>query len=155
MTLTEIFFHLGIQINKLIKKEHTDQGHYLTGTLENSLQIEILGNTLTGLAISYAKIVNEGLSRDKISMKMLPKMEAYFRLRGLPDNEAKKAAFFTIQKWGQEGMSTEASSRFSKTGERQHFIERALENPKVDNLMFFNLDKAFDQEYSKTKSEII
>lgn len=159
MTIETIYNAVAVLINNLIRREHTAQGHYLTGELENSLDYKTkrLGNvaTLEGYAIWYAKTLNEGLQPSQISMKMLPGLVSYFVLRGLNPVEAKRAAGATINKWKQEGMSTQASRRFSQTGGRQHFIEAAFTHPEIDDTMSTLLDFAVEEKMNKVKSETI
>ena len=81
----------------------------------------------------------------------------YFILRGLPQNEAMSAAVRTYKKHKEEGMPTEASKRFSKTGERKHFIERTWKEneQKIDSIFDLGMDNIFNEEFKKQKSETI
>lgn len=142
-------------INQLIRKESTAQGHYLTGALEDSLESKVTGNNLEGFAIYYTKFVEEGVPAASASMRQFPFMVRYFQKRGLGLREAKGAAAATIHKWQKEGMSTQASKRFSQTGARQHMIEAAFMNPEIDEYMGNTLDFAVDEHYKKEKSETI
>lgn len=150
MTLEDIYFGAGNLINGLIRKEHSAQGHYLTSELENSLEFEIRNQSLIGSAVYYAVTLNEGLRPDQISPKMFPGLINYFVLRGLSLEEAKKAAGATFNKWKNEGMSTQASKRFSSTGGRQHFIEAAMLNPAIDEYMSNTLDFVFPDLKNET-----
>lgn len=142
-------------IHQLIRKEHTAQGHHLTGNFENSLEARVGKTILTGHGASYGMLVNEGVESSKISFKMLPGLIRYFLLRGFPENEAKRIARATVLKQMQEGMSTQASKRFSTTGARHHFVEAAFLDPAIDQYMTSSFDFAVNEEYSKTKSETI
>lgn len=155
MTLQEILISGSKVINDLIKKEHTAQGHHLTGTLERSLEGEVIKNNLIGRAVYYAKTLNEGVLPENISSKSIPGLVKYFILRGLNPQDAQRAAFLTFRKWKREGMSTQASKRFSKTGGRQNFIEAAFLNPEIDQHFISLFDFAVDEQYKKNKSETI
>lgn len=155
MTLDEIYEGANVILSDLLREELILQGHTLTGDLEESIGAKIEGSSLIGLAIYYAEAVNEGFSPDKASFKMLPGMIDYFIKRGLGPEEAKQAAVNTIRVWMKEGMSTQASKRFSQTGERQHFIEEAFEKSNIDAYMSNALDLAIDEQYHKTKDETI
>jgi len=161
INITDIYFGAQRLINEAIRIEHSAQGHNLTGTLENSLNGKITKNgrhdILSGFAVKYAKTLNEGIKPQDVNSNVIPGLIKYFILRGLGPKEAERAAVATFYKWKQEGMSTEASKRFSSTGERQHFIERAFEKNEnaLDSYMLNTLDFSINEHYSKTKSETI
>lgn len=159
MTIEDIHSGLANLINQYIKQEHSAQGHYLTGSLEGSLENKLIkfakSDILAGFAIYYAKVIEEGLEPDRVSFKMLPGLTKYFILRGYGPQEAKRIAGATINKWKTEGLSTQASKRFSKTGSRHHFVEATFigKSVEMDNYMGSNFDFAVDEQYNKTKSE--
>jgi hypothetical protein len=146
-------------LNKVLILELKDQGHHLTGALERSINsayrvIEKSRETeLNGYALDYAQDLETGEGK----LPSISELFKYFKLRGLNDNEASRAAILTFKKQAKEGMPTKASSRFSKTGERKHFIQRAWnENQqKVDSLIDFGMDIIFNDEYNLQKSETI
>ena len=148
-------------INQLIKVEFRAQGHTLTGEFENSLNSKVFKTrytaTLQGTGLKYGKQVDEGFQPDEISPKMIPGLVEYFIKRGLSQHDALRAASATFKKWQSEGMSTQASKRFSTTGARQHFIEAAFigyEN-KIDEFFFSSFDFGIDETFKKVKSETI
>jgi hypothetical protein len=155
MDLKTIYSGAEKLINQLIRKESTAQGHYLTGALEDSLTSKVVKNDLQGFAIYYTKFVDEGVPAESASMKQFPFMVRYFQKRGLEEKEAKAAAAATIHKWMKEGMSTQASKRFSKTGARQNMIEAAFTSPSIDQYMSETFDFAVEEKYLKEKSETI
>ena len=142
-------------ITQLIVKEFHAQGHTLTGTAEQSLNFKLLKNTMQGFAVDYMMKVNEGIEPGDISAKMIPGLIRYFILRGYQQADAQRFALATFNKWKTEGMSTQASKRFSSTGGRHHFLEAAFLSPEIDNYMSITFDFAVDEEYHKTKSETI
>ena len=122
-----------------IKKQYTLQGHVLTGNLVNSLRWEIeTGDTkLTGkiYIADYGLYVNNGVSAVNIpfsggsgggTSKYIQGLIRFFLLRGLGDDNAKRAAFATARKHKKEGMPTKASSRFSKNGKRTEALDDAI-----------------------------
>lgn len=151
------------KLNKALTQELRDQGHYLTGSLENSINnyytIEPMTRkyVLRGFALDYAKSLNEGKGPRSKSLPTIEELRKYFILRGLSVFEATQAAFLTHRRHKKEGMPTKASSRFSKTGERKKFIERAWKSneQKIDSFMDGEMDKLVNNEYSKQKTEII
>ena len=122
-----------------IKKQYTLQGHVLTGNLVNSLRWEIeTGDTkLTGkiYIADYGLYVNNGVSAVNIpfgggsgggTSKYIQGLIRFFLLRGLGDDNAKRAAFATARKHKKEGMPTKSSRRFSKNGKRTEALDDAI-----------------------------
>ncbi len=151
-------------LNNALAKELNDQGHYLTGALERSMGASAVidksnETELIGFALDYAQDLEDGKKGSDIgNMKThIAELFKYFLLRGLSQNEAVDAAVRTAKRHKKEGMPTEASKRFSKTGERKHFITRTWsENQqKVDSLMDFGMDSMFNEEFTKQKNETI
>lgn len=148
-------------LNNALAKELKDQGHFLTGALEasinNSSRVIEGGNKseLLGWALDYAQDLETGKKR--FGKNHLQELFKYFILRGLPQNEAMSAAIRTYKKHKEEGMPTEASKRFSKTGERKHFIERTWKEneQKIDSIFDLGMDNIFNEEFKKQKSETI
>lgn len=153
---------VAVVVNNALIQELRDQGHFLTGALERSITqayriVESSKQTaLTGYALEYA----EDLESGQHHLNQLPtvaELFKYFQLRGLNDIEAARAAVLTHKKQKEEGMPTKASSRFSKTGERKHFMSRAWKSneQKVDSLMSLGMDNIFKDEYNIQKTETI
>jgi hypothetical protein len=146
-------------INDLIHREFIAQGHYLTGASLQALEGRVVkfvrSASLNGYGLPYMARVNEGIEPENIKPNMIPGLIRYFVLRGLVLPEAEKAAWRTYAKWKKEGMSTQASKRFSSTGGRQHFIELAFLNTGLDEYMNNIFDFAVDEEFKKTKNETV
>lgn len=159
MNVEDIYRGAEKLINHLIIEEFQAQGHSLTGDFERSLEGEITKTkytaTLTVKGLVHGMIVNTGVVPDRIKDNMLPGLINFFILKGLPQKEATGAALATMKKWKQEGMSTQASKRFSTTGARQHFIEAAFLNPAIDDLLLNLFDFGVDEQFKKTKSETV
>lgn len=148
-------------------KEIKAQGHSLSGALEASINGRVENTEATGTIVDYGNILNAGTSSSRIpfsgisgrggTSKYIQGLIAFFKLRGLGDKEAKSAAFATAQVQRKEGMSTQASSRFSKTGKRQNFIEVSFEKsePIIDKIISDGMDEIFNQQFNKQKSEVI
>lgn len=153
----------GERLNKALTQELRDQGHYLTGSLEksinNSFRVEKMSRkyVLRGFALDYSVGLDEGIGPKSRKLPSVDELRKYFLLRGFSVPEASIAAGLTQKRHNKEGMSTKASSRFSKTGERQKFIERAWSNieRKIDSYIDVSTDRLVDSEFKKQKSEII
>lgn len=160
-TIEEIYAGAERLINQIIRKEIVDQGHHLTGNLEESLDYSVVKSgkevTMEGFAAHYGRFVNDGVPARSASMKQWPFLVEYFKLRGLSEKEAGGAAAATIKVWMKEGMSTQASKRFSKTGARQQMIESAFtgNESKIDEYMTGGFDFVVEEKFQQEKSETI
>lgn len=158
MNIVDIYKGAEILINNLIREELKKQGHYLTGNLDRSLSGIISKtaktDTLSGFALSYINVLEQGLEPEQISFKMLPGLVAYFIKRGLSQEEALQAGKATIFKWMKEGLSTQASKRFSQTGARQHAVEAVFvgKQTEIDEYVLNTIEFSLQP---KTKSETI
>lgn len=150
------------------KQELIRQGHSLTQILENSIKGKITGSKAEGNMLNYGFIVNDGTKPEKIpyngsgkgstkSSKYITALINYFKIRGLSEEEAKRAAFATANVQKKEGMSTFRSRKYSKSKQRQNFLDIALTNatPKVDSLLTSGMEGIFEKEFSKQKNEIV
>lgn len=157
MTIETILEGAEKVIHDLIRREHSAQGHFLTGASERALEGRIIKGvrfaSLNGYGLPYMKRVNDGVAPEDIKSNMVPGLIKYFVLRGVVD--AEKAAWRTYAKWKKEGMSTQASKRFSRTGGRHHFIELAFLNTGLDEYMNTSFDFAVDEEFNKIKNETV
>lgn len=154
-------------LDRDFKAEIKDQGHSLTGALEASVKGNIQETNTSCQILDYGHILDEGTSSEKIpfsgrtgkggTSKYIQGLIAFFKLRGLSDKEAKGAAFATANVQKKEGMSTAASKRFSKNGNRQNFISRVIarKENEIDQIMIAGMDDIFNTSYNKQKSEVI
>lgn len=159
-------------IREKLHKQLRVQGHYLTGNLERSIvgtiTIAPAVTVLECTPLTYGWYVDRGVPAAKIpfgtgggrgggTSKYIQGLIAYFKLRGLDDKEAKRAAFATANKHKKEGMSTAASAAYSSTGKRNHFINAvkgAIEGG-VDKVVSDGYDKMFEDYFLKTGNEDI
>lgn len=160
-TIADIYKEASVLIKGIIRHEIVAQGHHLTGALERSVKSEIAASKnkdiLQGFAVYYSHFVEEGVPAASASFKQFPFMVAYFIQRGLNEKEAKAAAAATIRVWMKQGMSTQASKRFSDTGSRQHAIENAFvgNEDKVDDFVTNGIDRVIEERFQLEKSETI
>lgn len=170
MNLIEVQRRAQRVIEAGIHEESRAQGHYLTGAMEASLAgfIENVGpiKTLSGTAVGYTVYVNGGVPAASVpyapgsgakTSRYIEGLKAFWKLRGLPEAEATRAAFATARKQKSEGMPTHGSVAHSSTGERLHMIERAFEKKRneLDTVMLSGFDQIIEEEFQKTKSETI
>lgn len=151
------------KLNQSLVKELATQGHRLTGALERSIiggySIVEQNNNVegNGFALDYALDLENGGKINGSYKDHVGKMVTYFKLRGLSDEEALKAAILTSDRHKKEGIPTEASKRFSKTGERKHFISIAWKGneKRIDAIVENGTDSFFKNEFQKQKNETI
>lgn len=161
MSIKEIYGGAFRLINELLRRELDEQGHRLTGALEDSLDAtqEKDGRdyVLTGTAVDYARFVQDGFPAQSASMKQFPFVYRYFLQRGLEDQEAKRAAAATIRTWMNQGMPSVTSKAFSKTGSRTDFARNAFVGAasRIDEYMGNSFDFVVEEEFQKTKSETV
>jgi len=159
-------------INEL-RKTIVDQGHNLTGQLAASIEAKTVV-TINSYFIDfyyekYGQAVDTGVSAEKIpynpgsgakTSKYIDALIKYVKLRMnvSGDKEAKGIAFAIARKHKNEGMSTAVSSRFSKTGERNKWVDNTLD--RIDNqleILIYNslyeiLDDIFTQAYTNLRA---
>jgi hypothetical protein len=157
-------------IDKTIIDELRAQGHYLTGSLERSFTAEITEGNLTiiqGMALGYGQILNDGVTPARIpfsepsgrggTSKYIQGLFQFWRLKGLNEKEALRAAFATAKIQKREGMSTKASVRFSKNGRRQEAFDQSFRrvSKRIDQQIARDFDKAVSRVFNQTKTETI
>lgn len=148
------------------------QGHYLTGRLENSItgRLRQKGGdvAIEGESLYYAGILHHGVRPDRVpytpgaktgagTSRYIQGLMTYFKLRGLGEEEAKRAAFATAAKHKKEGMPTSGSYAYSQTGKRKDFITDTSEkvNGRLTGIMSGGIESLVSGKFNETKSEII
>lgn len=113
-----------------LKQELRDQGHYLTGFLERSMKPKFQetnsGIVLDVEAEDYINDLETGVPASKINVSAgyIQELAKYAQLRfGVSGNLATKIGYAIAKKHKREGNPTAASYQFSSTGERKHAIE--------------------------------
>lgn len=157
-------------IKKAFRQELREQGHYLTGGLERSINGDVTEADnvakLEGSAANYSGILDDGTTADRVPFnqgsgaghsKYIDGLITYFKLRGLGDKEAISAAFATAKVQKREGMPTKGSYAYSKNNERKIFIDRTEKqiSAQVDTMISEGVDDMFEKAFSKQKSETI
>ena len=125
---------------RAVRKELSDQGHTLTGSLSRSVATDIQSGEeqITGRISmnEYFAYLERRLPANRVPYrrgsgakrsKVVEALERYWKLRGLAPKEARSATFATLNKWKQEGRPTRASFRFSKNGRRTGFLEATID----------------------------
>jgi len=164
LTEIEILRDATEELNEAIRNEFSLQGHTLTGAAERSLQAKIIRSgdrvDAIGEAVEYMQKLNDGVptSEIKVTDQYVRELANYVTLRmGYTGKKALKVAFLIARKHMMEGMPTEASSQYSKTGERKGFFKAADDDPsnKTEQLIDTGIDRMMDAVFSKQQSETV
>ncbi len=141
---------IGQEVINLIADEWEKQGHNMTGAFVAAMTSEAIeeGDTLTiniydNTQRSYGVILDDGVTADRIpfypgsgreTSKYIAGLESYVQRRmGLSDKDALSIAFAIAYKHKEEGMPTQASSKFSQTGKRTGFVNDATQ--QIDEIV--------------------
>lgn len=156
---------LGANLKKNLRKELRDQGHYLTGKLDASVDEKYSDGTdhvgLTIEALDYIDQVNEGIPGNQIDvndLNYIGGLTEYVKKRfGISnDRRATRIAFQIAAKHRREGMPTRNSYQFSATGERTEAIETSYNSHArqneliIDNAFSGELDTLINKTFDKT-----
>lgn len=127
---------IGEKVNKLLIEEWELQGHKMNESkFERELEAEVYseGNTkgVRGLGVGYARFVNQGVSKSQIkypyAKARIEGLTKYVLNRmGIGGAQGVSIAFAIANKHKKEGMPTDSSKKYSKTGKRTEFIEEAF-----------------------------
>lgn len=165
MTEQQLLLNACNIITNFIKEEFIKQGHTLTQEWEDSVVYKDEGEGVGIYATGYGMIVDAGVTADRIpyggtgtgngTSKYIEGLARYWKLRRpeLSGKQALRLAFVTAEVQSKEGMSTVASSVYSSTGLRQHFMEvvELLVSRDIDNFIFEGLDLMIEQQANEPK----
>lgn len=139
ITLSDAMREVMTRLQDETRKELRQQGHFLTGTLNDSIQFEInaTDQNVTGrlFGADYGVFMEFGVPAERIPFgggrggksKYIQGLVRFFQLRGLDDREALRAAFATARVHKREGMPTRGSFAFSANGKRTGFLQSTVE----------------------------
>lgn len=147
------------------KQELRDQGHYLTGELEDSFKSKI-SETSDGVgldveALDYLDTLENPTpaSQIRISEAEFQKLRQWTLKRGIATNEYEmtRAAAAIVAKWKKEGRPTHASSVYSKTGRRTQAVQISYDKNEgaLDKLLDDGLGNELDSYIDKTFDQTI
>jgi hypothetical protein len=138
---------IGQDLINLIADEWIAQGHNMTGAFvasmtadsvneNDSLTINIYDNTQRG----YGVILDNGVRPEQIkytyAKARIAGLVLFVQARmGLSAEDALPVAFAIAHKHKKEGMPTQASSRFSQTGNRTRFVNDATQQEAIDAII--------------------
>jgi hypothetical protein len=123
-----------------VRAELEGQGHRLTGSLIESLRVEVKvrREAILGLVWlnEYFPYLDRPLSPDRVpyqrgsgrkTSKVVTALQGYWERRGLSRKEATRATFATLNKWKAEGRPTKASFKYARNGRRTGFLEYSIQ----------------------------
>lgn len=164
MSLLLIAEKIGKALVDEVRNQILLQGHNLTGALSKSVEFktELVpdGIIIRFLLNNYGLPVNNGVipSRIPYGKKTGAKVSKY--IQGLirfakirfrvTEKQAKGIAFAIARKHIKEGMPTQSSYKYSRTGKRTDFIEEAIIKEAPNILQFIGeLEADFKTTFSK------
>lgn len=145
-----------------LRKEIVDQGHHLTGALEDSIKSNVnLSNdiTLDVQANDYIDPLNTGVPASRIpynstqsrggTSKYIQGLIRYAQLRmGKEGKEAVSIAFAIAKTQEKTGMPTPGSYAYSNTGKRKSVLPETFEkndyDKQIENGLSEEIDSAFN-----------
>lgn len=132
-----------------LKAELRNQGHYLTGDLEASINAKKITDGEEIYAEDYIDPLNEGIAPQNYRAD-IPGLTRYAELRfGVSGSEAVRIAHAIAKKHQIEGMPTAASYSFSNNGRRTKAITETFENnPDIDPAVEEGLSKEIDDLFN-------
>jgi hypothetical protein len=144
-------------MEQTIIEELRSQGHYLTGELENSINGKVTDDGVEGFALDYQKFMQRGFPASSASWKQFPFVVKYFIARGYSEEDSKRYAAMTINKWKKYGMPTPDSRIHSSNGFRTNFLDRAdrMASPQVDQIITDGIDKEINDRFFNKKVEVL
>ena len=151
---------LGKKLIADLQQELKDQGHYLTGALEKSMQSFQTENGVKVdsevIALDYLQKLDEGVPGYQIDESDIAGLTRYATLRfGKTGKAAIKAAIAIARKHRKEGMPTKNSYQFSKNGERLDAIPLSYDEKENNALIEQSLSDEIDDLIDKTFTETI
>lgn len=158
-----------VMLNAELVKELQTQGHTLTGALEASVATHVMGNgeaEVFGVMAGYGEIVDAGVTPERIpyggaktgatTSLYIQGLVNFWRLKGLPEKEALRAAFATARIHKKEGMPSAGSFEYTKDGLRVDFVDVAeKKSAKMEAVISSDIDVMVDRYYMKEKDETI
>lgn len=132
-----------------LKTELREQGHYLTGDLEASINAKKINDGEEIYAEDYIDPLNEGIAPQNYRGDIAG-LTRYAELRfGATGKEAVRIANAIAKKHAIEGMPTAASYAFSANGRRTKAITETFENnPDIDPAVEEGLSKEIDDLFA-------
>jgi len=152
-TIEPIINHLSAISKEIVQRDKLtleEQGHKDTGRLERSLKFQILtrpgGVTVHFKSLDYGLGLSTGLTPNEINYSFSDIVDwARRKHPGKSDEQINQFIFLMMRAHKREGMPTEGSKRFSKTGVRTGWIPIGTEYAEtlLDNN--FDLDDYIEQ----------
>lgn len=143
MTIIDTYRKIGEAVNKEIVKQMDEQGHRMTGSFEQSLEVMADVLSVSGIGNTYGIYLNIGVKANQIRYPYAPaRIEGLTRFvehrMGLSGNEAVGVAYAIATTHAREGMPTSGSYSYSNNGKRTDMIDDAIAvvEPEISEILF-------------------
>ncbi len=147
---------LGEEINTKLVDQFVLQGHKMTGAFEGSLEVLPDDTGVTGMGNTYGIYVNIGVKADRMKFPFakarIAGLTRFVEFRkGISGKPAEQIAKAIIGAWLRDGgMPTKASSKYSDNGKRTDFIDDAIEQVDVAEILFQEFVSVIDTQKNVT-----
>ncbi len=143
MILQTAYRKVGEAINAELVKQLDEQGHRMTGKLQETLEVITDANGVSGVGELYGIFVNLGVKAEQIKYPYArARIEgltrfAQFRM-GVDEKTGRSIAFAIATKHAREGMPTSGSYKYSQNGKRTDSIDDAIEaaTPQIEQIFW-------------------
>ncbi len=146
---------LGEEINTKMVDQFALQGHKMTGAFEESLEVLPDDTGVTGMGNTYGIYVNIGVKASEIkypyARARINGLANFVKFRmGIDGKEGVSIAYAIATKHKQEGMPTQGSYQYSNNGKRTDFIDDAIEQVDVAEILFQEFVSVIDTQKNVT-----
>jgi len=143
MSLQTAYRKVGDAINAELVKQLDEQGHRMTGKLQETLEVITDDNGVSGVGELYGIFVNLGVKAEQIKYPYArARIEgltrfAQFRM-GVDEKTGRSIAFAIATTHAREGMPTSGSYKYSQNGKRTDSIDDAIEaaTPQIEQIFW-------------------
>ena len=146
---------LGEEINSKMVDQFALQGHKMTGAFEESLEVLPDQTGVSGMGNTYGIYVNIGVKASEIkypyARARINGLANFVRFRmGIDGKEGLSIAYAIATKHAQEGMPTEGSYKYSDNGKRTDFIDDAIAEVDIEEILLQEFVSIIDTQKNVT-----
>ena len=157
MSLQAAYRKVGEAINAELVNQLDEQGHRMTGKLQETLEVLTDDKGVSGVGELYGIFVNLGVKAEQIKYPYArARIEgltrfAQFRM-GVDEKTGRSIAFAIATKHAREGMPTADSYKYSKNGKRTDSIDDAIESaaPLIQEIFYKEFVDLIDKSVKVT-----
>jgi len=127
-------FEVLIRLKEDIRQELTEQGHVLTGSLINNIELKVktISDGILGeiYMLDYWEDLETGVKPEDLPSNHQDRLLDYFTARGVDDPDM--AALNTLRVHFKTGIPTAGSYEYTNNGRRTGFLSHVVEERRED-----------------------